>query len=94
MARDTSGFQQVMVRMPADLHAEVMRVAKERDLSMAQLVRAAVRAWLKEPSLEEVRAASGRGPCVCLGPFDNEIQRPVMVVPHCPQHGQRENVGA
>jgi metal-responsive CopG/Arc/MetJ family transcriptional regulator len=42
------GHQQVMVRMPADLHEEIKRRAEAKDLTMAQAIRAAVRNYLQE----------------------------------------------
>lgn len=52
MARATvAGQEQVMVRMPVELHDEVKRLAAERDISMAQAIRAAIRAWIQDPRL-------------------------------------------
>lgn len=41
-------FQQVIVRMPAEMHRQIKEVAAESDLTMSQVVRAAVRDHLAE----------------------------------------------
>lgn len=41
--------QQVIVRMPTDMHEAIKQQAEAQDLSMAQAIRAAVRQYL-EPS--------------------------------------------
>lgn len=46
-----SGQGQVVVRMPAELHDEVKRIAVEFDISMSQAIRAAVRQWIQDPRL-------------------------------------------
>jgi predicted HicB family RNase H-like nuclease len=46
-ARAKRDLQQVMVRMPPDLHDAVKKAAEKSDLTMAQAVRAAVRHWLQ-----------------------------------------------
>jgi hypothetical protein len=38
---------QVMVRMPSALRDELKKVARDRDLTMSQAVRRAVRQWLE-----------------------------------------------
>lgn len=55
MARSAGLSTQVMVRMPVELHDEVKRLADERDISMAQAIRAAVRQWVENPRLIEVK---------------------------------------
>lgn len=51
MAAKNGTFVATFVRLPVDLHDEVKRVAAERDISMAQAIRAAVRDWVKNPRL-------------------------------------------
>jgi predicted HicB family RNase H-like nuclease len=42
-------LQQVIVRMPQEMHAAIKDEAAKRDLTMSQLVRAAIRAHLDDP---------------------------------------------
>lgn len=51
MAQD---LQATYVRFPPDLHAEVKTYAADHDLSMAQVIRAAARAYIS-PAAEAVR---------------------------------------
>lgn len=42
-------LQQVIVRMPPPMHAAIKEEAAKRDLTMSQLVRAAIRAHIDDP---------------------------------------------
>ena len=42
--------QQVIVRMPTDMHEAIKQQAKADDLTMAQAIRAAVRQYLAQPA--------------------------------------------
>jgi predicted HicB family RNase H-like nuclease len=49
-AGETQQFQQVMVRMPPELHAEVKQRAEDEERSVAQTIRRAVRLYLAAPA--------------------------------------------
>jgi hypothetical protein len=49
--REERGIQPLVVRMPLDLHQAVKERAQEDDLTMAQLVRHAVRDYLDQGRL-------------------------------------------
>jgi predicted HicB family RNase H-like nuclease len=42
--------QSMVVRLPVDLHQEAKRRASEEDLSLAQVIRRALRAYLAQPA--------------------------------------------
>jgi len=46
---DREQLQQVIVRMPRDMHAAIKEEAVKNDLTMSQVVRAAIRAHLDDP---------------------------------------------
>lgn len=89
---DSANTKHVMVRMDPDLHDQLKRAADGLDLSMAQAIRASIRRWIKDPSLEEVRPAADRGPCLCprddSGPWDPDWNGTLNAAhPACPYHG-------
>lgn len=47
-------LQQVIIRMPEDLHNRIKEIAAHNDLSMAQAVRRAVRMYVEAADLQAV----------------------------------------
>ena len=45
-------LDQVIVRMPKDMHTAIKEIAAEQDLTMSQVVRAAVRRHLQDIKLQ------------------------------------------
>ena len=43
--------QSVVVRMDPDLHDDVKELAEKYDLSVAQVIRTALKVWIEEPRL-------------------------------------------